>query len=98
MDDLLQGSAASGDETERDCSHSAHAGRPLEGVDQNGFQSFGVKIYQASCDFLITGAVEAKLTDANRARLAADRRTKAPASDRSRRIQITGSGCRVERR
>jgi hypothetical protein len=42
--------------------------------------------------------METQLTDADRARLAADRRTKAPASDRSRRIEITISGLRVERR
>src|ERR1700730_5727086 len=42
--------------------------------------------------------METQLTDADRARLAADRRTKVPASDRSRRIEITISGLRVERR
>jgi hypothetical protein len=99
LDDyLLQRSAASGNQTERDWGHSAHASRSLECIDQNGFKSFRVKLYQASCDFLIACAVEAKLTNADRARLAADRRAKAPASDRSRRIKITSSGFRVERR
>jgi hypothetical protein len=74
-----------------------HAGRSLECIVQSGFQSFGIKVYQASCDFLIACAVEAKLTDAHRARIAKGWRTKTTASDRSRRIEITSSGFRVER-
>jgi hypothetical protein len=88
----------SGSQTERDRGHSAYASGSLERIDQNGFQSFGIKIYQASCDFLIGCAFEAKLTDAHRTRIALDRRTKAPASDWSRRIEITSSGFRIERR
>jgi hypothetical protein len=88
----------SGSQTKRDCGHSAHACRSLQRIDQNGFQASGVKIYEASCDFLIARAVEAKLTDAHCTRIAKDRRTKAPASDRSRRIEITSPGFRVERR
>src|SRR5579864_4880030 len=88
----------SGSQTERDCGHSAHASRSLDFIDQNGFQSVGVKIYQASSDLFIACAVEAKVTDADPARLATDRRTKVPACDRPRRIEITSSCFRIERR
>jgi hypothetical protein len=89
---------ASGNQTECDCGHSARASRSLERVNQNGFQSFGIKINQASGDFLIACAVEAQLTDAHSAGIARNRRAKAPASDRSRRVEITTSRFWIERR
>jgi hypothetical protein len=102
LDDYLlqrsKASAASRSQTERDGGHSAYGSRSLERIDQIGFQSFGIKIYQATGDLLIGCASEAKLTDAHRARIAKDWRTKAPASDWSRRIEITSSRFRIERR
>jgi hypothetical protein len=98
MNNLLQRSAASGNQTERNCGYSTQAGCLFQCIDQNGFQSCGIKIYQASGNLLVACAVEAQLTNTDSARLAADRRTKAPASDRSRGIEIATSGLPVERR
>ena len=67
-------------------------------IDQNRLQPLGVKIYQAGGDLLVTRAGETQLTDANRTRIAEDRRTIASASDRPRRVEIASSGCGVEHR
>jgi hypothetical protein len=74
------------------------ADRSLEFIDQDGLQASGIKIDQASCYFFIARAVEAKLTHAYGARFGKHRRAKASASDRTRRVEITGTGFRVERR
>src|SRR5580704_12988311 len=50
---------ASRNQTQRDGGHSAYASRSLERIDQIGFQSFGIKIYQACGYLLIACAVEA---------------------------------------
>jgi hypothetical protein len=62
-----------------------------------GFEIVGIDFHFAAGDLLVSRTVKTELADAQPA-FGPDRWSERPTGNRSRRIELTGSGCWIERR